>query len=62
MSKSEAKKIRDKIDREGGYNPQNQQSIYTKDRNGFRFTAERIGKTKKDILYKKKYKQSYKIN
>jgi hypothetical protein len=57
MSKSKAKKLREKKVREGGLNAENSRSIYTKDKEGFQFTAERKGKTKKDILYSKKNNQ-----
>ncbi|WP_088362383.1 hypothetical protein [Bacillus cereus] len=55
MSKSKAKKLREKKIREGGLNAENSRSIYTKDKKGFQFTAERAGKTKKDVIYKNKY-------
>ncbi|MGF7535595.1 hypothetical protein AAGG74_18235 [Bacillus mexicanus] len=59
MSKSRAKKLREKIVREGGFDPANKQSFFTKNRDGFQFISEKKGKTKKDALYKQKYKQSY---
>jgi hypothetical protein len=58
MAKSKAKKLREKAVREGGLDPQMFQSMFTKNHTGYKFTSQRAGKTKKDILYQKKYKQS----
>lgn len=51
MSKSRAKKKREKLEREGKRNPDQNRGIYA-----FADMRTRITKTKKDYLYKQKYK------
>lgn len=48
MAKSKAKKQREKIVREGGLDPQNRQSFFTKNKDGFNFTTQKAGKTFSD--------------
>ncbi|MGF9890939.1 hypothetical protein ABEX78_19995 [Priestia megaterium] len=52
MSKSKSKKIRQKLVREGKIDPQLNRSFFTKNRDAFNFTAEKKGKTKKDLINK----------
>ena len=57
MAKSKAKKEREKLEREGKFNPELKRSPFANNEM-FRFMTEKKTGTKKDILYKNKYKAS----
>ena len=56
MAKSKAKKEREKLAREGRINPEIRRSPFA-DTEMFRFMAAKKTGTKKDLLYKQKYKK-----
>lgn len=58
MAKSNAKKIREKMEREGRRNPESSRSIFASV-DLYKQMASKMNKTKKDKLYRNKHKNRF---